>query len=308
MSTVIPGQRIPDLNEEIVVGTGRFSRGLKLRESSGTESGPWLLDFELLHVITTIDDARQVEKSIAGAEKAFARAYGEASDGSRTGEWKPEKPDCTIILCAAGGGVKAYEGAAEVRRAVIRVRPKACVVTIFCRLHATEEGNLVPIGRLLGKATDYEWRSTSLEGAMGKGDQGPLFAKGGEGKPTVGDLVVLNDERVLLVTAVGEDGSVTGSRLLDGSDLSTATPDQVFDVVRLCGAKGGPAKNPTRKLRDRAEADGLPDLTAEELQRGIVEASDRGLIKLGADGYPLTTEVGDLVVELTRDAREPDPE
>lgn len=306
MTAATPGQRLPNLDDEITVGTGKLGRALNVRQTSGTETGSLLADLQILHTITTIEQAREIEVFIPGAVGAFQRAFGENSDGGRSPEWKIAKGDCTLILCPGGGGSLAYEGAAEVKRGVLRVLPKACVLTVYLRLHSIDEEQLAPLARLLGEAVDYERTKTTLQGPAST-DQGPLFGgKGGEATPAIGDLVVgSDDDQVLRVTAVGEDGSVTGCLNLDGSQVRTVSKEGIFGVHRLCGSKGGPPDNAIRKLRDRAEAAGVSDLTAADLQAALIQAVDQGLIEEGPSGYPLTPDLAELTIEVARDRRLP---
>ena len=303
MTAATPGQRLPNLDEEITVGTGRLGRGLKLRQTSGTETGSLLLDLEILHTITTIEQAREIEVFIPGAVGAFQRAFGENSDGVRPLEWKPAKGDCTLILCPAGGGITAFEGAAAAKRAALRVLPKACVLTVYLRLHSIDEEHLAPLARLLGEGVDYERTRTTLEGATGDA-AGPLFAgKGGDLTPAIGDLAIGPEgDEVLLVSAVAEDGSVTGSLKLDGSDLRTVEKNAVFGVNRLSGPNGGPPASALKKLQRAAKDPGIEDpILASDLQTGIMQAADQGIISEGPAGWPITGDLIELVIEVARD-------
>lgn len=303
-------QTVPMLHEEQSSGTGKLGRHVPFRQTTGVETGRVLADVEFVHADLTADETAMLEAYLPGATAALRQSVGEETDGRRPYEWRPEQGDCRVVFCPMGGGVKLYEGAAEVRRAAFRATAKGGVLTVYVRLHDLAPDAAPPILRALGEAVDYEIVMSRISGATaGASAEGGLFDQpkgGGPVRAEVGDLVVgaYSDgtEAVGRVVEIRKTGilleTIPGEGLDDGGgeiDRNVA-PSSVVAAHPVCGPRGGSADGSVRRINQRITG-GAKGLDWGHVLDALLDAADRGLIERGPEGWPLTSEVVQLAVE-----------
>lgn len=313
LGTLPATSRIPVLNEATCLGTGKLNERFKVRLSSGTETDRMILDVDLVHVISHIVDAAVVDAFIPGASGAFRMSVGEDGDGKRPYKWTPDTPECSVVLCPAGGGIKIYEGAAEVRSGTYRTHAKGAVLTVAVRLLDVRPEDLVLVAKHLGQLLDYEATYTALVaggGASANVPGGlPFNPQAGQGSASpdsaevaVGDLVCGGSggdgEEVVGIAVAVSSSTVTLDRSLSGGDPVEISRADVWSVVPISGPKGGPAKSAIGKLCDAAEIAGV-GVGPTDLLAVMVGSPSTGAdgVEPAADGrYRITEELIDAVI------------
>lgn len=302
-TTVTGGQVIPSLQDESGKGRGKLDRGLRTRRTSGTETGDSIGDLSVVHPIASREEMEQVSEFLPGAELLWDAAHGEGGDGHRVQEWKPKDTDVDFLLSTVETGIKLYEGSTEVKRAVLRVSEKAAVLTVFFRLHGPSEQGVGIVHANLCKPVDYEWQARKLEGSTktANAEGGlPFGQRPDAGRPAVGDLVVAMDfdepGRVLSITEAGV--VVLGPDVIGDQDGDTreVALDKVIGVHPICGPKGGKPDGAIDQLLANAQVDDV-EVTWGHVIDSLTALSERGLIKRHANGWPLTPDVLEDVIE-----------
>lgn len=286
---------IPQLLEELSSGVGKLNRKLTVRQTSGTEAGTLLADVEFVHEELTIDDCKQIEAYLPGAVKAYGLAFGEDSDGRRPLEWKPKEGSCRLEFSISPAGRLLYGGRATIRKAVLRVVPKACVLTVVLRLEEFDPEQAAPLLKSLGMLVDYQITAARIEGSS---EDGRKEADGGlpfgySFGP--GDLVTLVDDRAAIVVSVGSGQAILREALVDAPDLVpfvVATKD-VIASTKICGPKGGEAKDTLAKFAERC-----PGAKPADLILVLLRAQGEGSSECLEQGWTLTQAVGDMLEEM----------
>lgn len=320
-------QQMPQLQEEQVAGIGKLGRSLKIRPTSGTETGRVVCDLEFIHEIGHIDEAALLEGAIPGATEAYRASVGEGSDGKRPYEWKPAKPDYRLLLCPSPGGKVLYEAAVELRRAALRTSEKSCVLTLYIRLIDLEPEQAQDLIEQMNQAIEYTLTASRLEGATSE-DKGALFeqreqsgsqAQGAqvEEQTPVAGQEVLSCKPGDIVTAQLEGAdqiedlcglvhSVSGGRVLlhesiDGDRPHDIAQSAILSVVPICGPKGGPAKAALKDLSDSfLKEEFQPD--AIFLMRALLLEAEEGGISQRTEGWPITREVMTRALDLASES------
>jgi hypothetical protein len=287
---------VPLLGEEQCSGVGKFNRKLTVRQTSGTEAGTLLADVEFVHEELTLDDLKLIEGYLPGAIKAYEMAFGEDSDGRRPLEWKPKDGSCRMEFSISPGGRLLYGGRATIRKAVLRVVPKACVLTVVVRLEEFDPTQAPPILTSLGMLVDYQITAARLEGSSEDGRKG---AEGGlpfgDYAFGPGDLVTLKDDRSAFVVSLGAGQAILRASLVDRANIVpfTAPASEVVTSIRLCGPKGGPASDALAKLAERC-----PGATPSDLLLAVLQCQGAGTTTLLEQGWTLTSDVSDALAEM----------
>lgn len=326
-------QQIPLLHETQFAGIGKMGRKFNARPTNGTETGRAFADIELVHELTTVEEAELLEEAIPGAPKAYRASVGEGSDGKRPYEWKPKHPDYRLLLRNSEDKV-LYEGAVEVSRAVLRNTERSCVLTVYVRLVDLKPGHADPCIAAFNQQVSYVLTSASLEGGDSE-EKGPLFGQtqpqgrqegneptipDDEPEPSPGEEIMsckAGDLITAEVEGIGEGGrdiledicgivvSVSGGRVLVHQGLAGDGPRDVSarsirSVTPICGPRGGPARTQIKEFCERAEGENLqPD--AIWLLRAILECAQEGLAQR-TEGWPLTEEVITKALDIASEA------
>lgn len=305
MSAAVPGQAIPSLKRDQISGRGKLDGRFGTRQASGTETGDVFGDCSVIHVLTKREELEALDEALPGALGLWEVAYGAATDGHRSTEWKLKETDVDLVLSGVDSGAPLYEGPAEMKRAVLRVSEKAAVLTVYLRLHGSLCGSVEMANGHLGRAVDYEMTSRHLEGSTktANAEGGLPFGSGGTaskvGRPVAGDVVtVVGDDEPGRAISVSEAGVILVGPATIGADEPTREwkIDDVIAVTPICGPKGG---KPDGKIDDlvREAEDAGAEVTWGDLVDSLLALSELGTVVRHANGWPLVAEVIADVVE-----------
>lgn len=314
------GHELIDLTKNECVGRGKLA-DFGARRSSGTETGSYQVDVGILRRVETIDEARALESMFPGIAREYQASFGEDSTGKRKREFVPVDPNVRLLLVHAEKGKQIFQGMAEARLARFNVSAKASTLLVKLRLlHAD-----AVVGH---KIMDWLNDEISVELEQSNGvlpfptvdeDGGNTFGETGadEGAivPEVGNLIVVRSEEpegepefgVVRAIDGEDDDAVIAYSDIGVNEHSHATLDRVENVIAVCTEKGATSDRSLRRLwakyRTEAEPRGK-EATARNLTVAIAEASGRGLIEQGEDGWPITDAVIALAVGVEPAASE----